>query len=172
MEIVINDANILIDLCNAGLLPYCKKLGMEFRTLDVVMKEITDSGQQVEINRIIDDGTLRVCGLTGVQLLKVLEYKETFGGHCNLSVQDISVMVYAQEYGCRLLTGDKALRNRAAASGINVSGILYITDAMTREKVISDPQMADALRLLMKTNSRLPHKLIRERICKLTGEEE
>ena len=30
MEIVINDTNILIDLYNAGLLAYCKKLNLDF----------------------------------------------------------------------------------------------------------------------------------------------
>lgn len=41
MEIVINDTNILIDLFNAGLLGYCRQLDIEFRTLDVIMEEIT-----------------------------------------------------------------------------------------------------------------------------------
>ena len=41
MEIVVNDTNILIDLFNAGLLPYCKQLNLEFRTLDLIMNEIS-----------------------------------------------------------------------------------------------------------------------------------
>lgn len=45
MEIVVNDTNILIDLYNAGLLPYCKKLNLDFRTLDVVINEIENSEQ-------------------------------------------------------------------------------------------------------------------------------
>lgn len=44
MEIVVNDTNILIDLYNAGLLPYCKKLNLDFRTLDVVINEIEGTG--------------------------------------------------------------------------------------------------------------------------------
>jgi dihydroorotase len=65
MEIVINDTNILIDLFNAGLLEYCKRLNIEFRTLDVVMEEITVEEQKNAINRLVDDGTLTVCTLTG-----------------------------------------------------------------------------------------------------------
>lgn len=60
MEIVINDTNILIDLYNAGLLPYCKKLNLDFRTLDVVINEIVDSEQYTAVQSIIDDGTLSI----------------------------------------------------------------------------------------------------------------
>ena len=58
MEIVINDTNILIDLYNAGLLPYCKKLNLDFRTLDLVINEIEDSEQYAAVQSIIDEGTL------------------------------------------------------------------------------------------------------------------
>lgn len=60
MEIVVNDTNILIDLYNAGLLPYCKKLNLDFRTLDVVINEIEDSEQYVAVQSIIDEGTLSI----------------------------------------------------------------------------------------------------------------
>ena len=53
MEIVINDTNILIDLYNAGLLPYCKKLNLDFRTLDVVINEIEDSEQYTAVQSIL-----------------------------------------------------------------------------------------------------------------------
>lgn len=81
MEIVINDTNILIDLYNAGLLPYCKKLNLDFRTLDVVINEIEDSEQYAAVQSIIDEGTLCVCSLTGEQVgtvfQKVAEYNGT-----------------------------------------------------------------------------------------------
>ena len=54
MEIVINDTNILIDLYDAGLLPYCKKLNLDFRTLDVVINEIEDPEQYAAVRSIID----------------------------------------------------------------------------------------------------------------------
>lgn len=53
MEIVINDTNILIDLYNAGLLPYCKKLNLDFRTLDLVVNEIEDSEQYTAVKSIL-----------------------------------------------------------------------------------------------------------------------
>lgn len=53
MEIVINDTNILIDLYNAGLLQYCKKLNLDFRTLDLVVNEIEDSEQYTAVKSIL-----------------------------------------------------------------------------------------------------------------------
>lgn len=73
MEIVINDTNILIDLFNAGLLGYCRQLDIEFRTLDVIMEEITVEEQKEAVNRLVADGTLSVCSLTGEQVATVFE---------------------------------------------------------------------------------------------------
>lgn len=89
MEIVVNDTNILIDIYNAGLLPYCKLLDLDFRTLDIVMEEIESREQREVVQKIIADGTLKVYTLSGEQVgdvsRKVVEYQ----GVCNLSFQDI-----------------------------------------------------------------------------------
>lgn len=78
MEIVINDTNILIDLYNAGLLQYCKLLNLDFRTLDLVINEITDERQMEAVERIISDGTLKVCSLDGNQMVGVLKKMNTY----------------------------------------------------------------------------------------------
>ena len=57
MEIIVNDTNILIDLYNAGLLPYCKRLDLDFRTLDVVLNEIEVRGQLEAVEQLVGDGT-------------------------------------------------------------------------------------------------------------------
>lgn len=164
MEIVINDTNILIDLFNAGLLEYCKRLNIEFRTLDVVMEEITVEEQKNAINRLVDDGTLTVCTLTGEQVATVFKKIEFYAKNCNLSPEDISVMVYAIDNNCRLLTGDKALRDKATLENVTVSGILYLTDMLSSNGIIPPIEMIHALEQLLMSNGRLPKKLIRERI--------
>lgn len=164
MEIVVNDTNIIIDIYNAGLLPYCKKLSLDFRTLDVIVEEIEPLDQRKAVQEIIDDGTLKVCPLTGRQIGDVCRKVAEYQGVCNLSFQDIAVMVYAKDNDCRLLTGDRKLRERAAFENVKVSGILYITDMMVKESVIGKVEMGLALNRLLKSNNRLPKKLIRERI--------
>ena len=164
MEIVINDTNILIDLFNAGLLDYCKLLTIEFRTLDLIMEEITVKEQKDAVNKLVADGVLTVCVLTGEQIAKVFDKIALYDGNCNLSPEDISVMVYAIDNNCRLLTGDKALRDKATLENVTVSGILYLTDMLSQNEIVSPASMIQALELLLESNGRLPKKLIRERI--------
>lgn len=164
MEIVVNDTNILIDLYNSGLLPYCKRLNLEFRTLDVVMNEIEVPDQQKAIQSIIDDGTLTVFHLSGAQIGTVLQKVAEYQGVCNLSVVDISVMVYAIENNCRLLTGDKKLKEKAILENVNVSGILFLTDMLMTDSSISNAEMITALEKLLSSNNRLPKNKIKERI--------
>lgn len=164
MEIVINDTNILIDLYDAGLLPYCKKLNLDFRTLDVVINEIEDPEQYAAVRSIIDEGTLSVYSLSGERVGTVSQKVAEYNGVCNLSVEDISVMVYAIDNNCRLLTGDKTLKDKATLENIKVSGILFLTDMLTRESVVGGDEMITALERLLSSNNRLPKTLIKERI--------
>ena len=141
-----------------------QELNLEFRTLDVVINEIEDSEQYAAVQRIIDEGTLAVYSLSSEQMGNVLRKVAEYHGACNLSVEDISVMVYAIDNDCRLLTGDKTLREKAVLENVKVSGILYLTDMLMEEAVIGDDEMAIALERLLATNNRLPKKLIKERI--------
>lgn len=167
MEIVINDTNILIDLYNAGLLIYCKQLNLEFRTLDVIIEEISVEEQRSAVNQLVLDGSLTVCSLTGEQIAVVFEKVAHYNGVCNLSPEDISVMVYAIDNNCRLLTGDKTLKDKAILENVTVSGILFITDMLTEDGIVSASDMIRALERLVESNTRLPHRLIRERIAQL-----
>lgn len=79
-------------------------------------------------------------------------------------MEDISFMVYAIDNDCRLLTGDKKLKDKATLENVKVSGILFLTDMLTREAAIGSGEMIYALERLLSSNSRLPKKLIKERI--------
>ena len=81
-----------------------------------------------------------------------------------MSVEDISVMVYAIDNNCRLLTGDKTLKDKAALENIKVSGVLFLTDMLTKESIVDGEEMITALERLLNSNNRLPKKLIKERI--------
>ncbi len=120
MEIVVNDTNILIDLYNAGLLSHCKRLDLDFRTLDVVINEIEEREQLDAVEQLIGSGTLRVDSLSSNQVERVFQMIGEYDGNCNLSPEDISVMVYAKDNDCRLLTGDKTLRAKAIIENIHI----------------------------------------------------
>ena len=72
MEIVVNDTNILIDLYNAGLLLHCKRLDLDFRTLDVVINEIEEREQLDAVEQLVGSRTLRVDSLSSNQVERVL----------------------------------------------------------------------------------------------------
>ena len=65
---------------------------------------------------------------------------------------------------CRLLTGDKTLKDKATLENVKVSGILFLTDMLTRESIVDGEDMIMALEHLLSSNNRLPKKLIKERI--------
>lgn len=73
-------------------------------------------------------------------------------------------MVYAQDNHCRLLTGDKTLREKATLENVTVSGILFLTDMITRDGILEPAEMINALERLLQSNGRLPKRLIQERI--------
>ena len=73
-------------------------------------------------------------------------------------------MVYAIDNKCRLLTGDKKLKDKALLENVEVSGILYLTDMLTQKGVIPEEEMANALKKLLESNSRLPQRLLKDRI--------
>ena len=99
--------------------------------------------------------------------MTVMEKVEEYYGKCNLSPEDISVLVYAKENGFRLLTGDKTLRTKAIDDGVRVSGILYLTDRMVEENLVSAEEMISILQRLLSVNKRLPKRIIEERIDEL-----
>ena len=100
-------------------------------------------------------------------MMTVMEKVEEYDGKCNLSPEDISVLVYAKENGFRLLTGDKTLRTKAIDDGVRVSGILYLTDRMVEENLVSAEEMISILQRLLTVNKRLPKRIIEERIDEL-----
>ena len=68
---------------------------------------------------------MSVYSLSGEQVGAVFQKVSEYNGVCNLSVEDISVMVYAIDNNCRLLTGDKKLKDKATLENVKVSGILF-----------------------------------------------
>lgn len=56
------------------------------------------------------------------------------------------------------------LRNSVIADGVQVSGILFLTDMLVEQNIIDAICMADKLEELLAINIRLPKKMIDERI--------
>lgn len=163
-HIVINDTNVLIDLCKSGMISYCKQLSMEMHTIEYVIKEIIDPTQKVTIQAAIDNGTLKVDALDDEDNINLFNLFAVASQNTNLSLPDCGVIVYAKRYGYRIITGDRKMRRYAESQGLQVSGTLYISDLLVSEGIVPPPVMAEHLRLLAASNLRIPRNAIDERI--------
>jgi len=162
MRILINDANILIDLVELDLLQEFSQLNFELCTTDFVLAEI-DEIQRAQFDAIIEAGQLTII---------VTETDEDYGGISGLlsgggglSVEDCSTWHYSRKMGGILVTGDGNLRKIAIADGIEVRGIIYLFDELLSQNLITHKQAIDKIKQLTSINNRLPMQIIRLRIA-------
>lgn len=161
MRIVINDANILIDLAELDLLEKFSQLDFELYTTDFVFNEI-DENQKKSVQKLKDNELLEVIETTenadyqGIQNL--------LDNNNGLSFEDCSVWHYSQKLTGILLTGDGKLRKQAKKSGVEVRGIIYIFDELVKQQLLSFSDAADKINLLFQLNNRLPKPEIDKRI--------
>jgi predicted nucleic acid-binding protein len=137
MIIIVNDANVLIDLVKLQLLPHVFSLQLEFYTTDLILDELHD-WQVQELQMYINNGTLNVIQLTDSELIDVslLQAEKR-----QLSEQDCSSIVCAKKVSGDLLTSDNNLRKFATKKLLTVYGHLWVFDRMVETSVIT-PQIA------------------------------
>lgn len=76
MKIIVNDANILIDLVDLKILPYFFQLDFEFHTSALILDELFE-GQRTELVPYIDTGKLIVDDITEDDLIEILMIRAT-----------------------------------------------------------------------------------------------
>lgn len=163
MDIVINDTNIFLDLYSVDLLEAFFQLPVHVHTVDFVVDEIKQPAQRRVIQQLIGKGMLKVIGYSSENLANLYQFNLECGG--NLTLTDSTVIYYALSLPkCRLLTGDRQLRNRAEDRGITVSGILYVFDQLVEHGLIQPSLAALKLKVLFDINPRLPKREIEYRI--------
>ena len=164
MDIVVNDTNIFLDLISVGLLDASFKLPIKFHTVDYVIEEIVNEEQKAKVIALINDAKLYVKEFDENEFREIINLYES--RHNNVSIADCSVWYYAKKNDYRLITGDGKLRSSTTADGVIVSGILFLTDLLVDYKIVDKKVMAIKLKELCRINTRLPKKLIEERIDK------
>lgn len=161
-EIIVNDANVLIDLVKLDMLEVFFRLPYSFRTLDLVVTEVSDKRQRKELDKYISSQALTVHELSAAELQKTVEFAEC--QRPQLSFTDKAVIKYALDIGGTILTGDKNMRNDAESMGLTVRGILFVFDELIRHGIISENRAAPLLKKLYSSNPRLPRSEIEARI--------
>jgi predicted nucleic acid-binding protein len=165
MKIIVNDANILIDLVELQILPYFFKLEFEFRTTELIMDELFEEQKEafipyIETNQLIVEN---VSDEDFMEINLIRTQKPT------LSEQDCSAFFLAGKEQAALITSDNKLRKFAKSENVEVHGHLWILDSLFEAEIISGSRATEKLNLLCNTvNPRLgsPKAECRKRIEK------
>jgi len=161
MRVVINDANILIDLAKLELLDVFSQLNFELHSTDFVLAELNKS-QRVLIDKLILDNVLNIIKTEDIDDFNgISSLLERTNG---LSFEDCSVWYYSKKMNGILLTGDGKLRKQARKDEIEVKGIIYIFDELLAQGLISYAIAILRMKQLIQLNMRLPEAEIEKRL--------
>ena len=156
MKFIVEDTNIIIDLFKTGLLSFCMELKLEFHTTRYVVAEILESSQSAVLIGMINNGQLLIDDFVGEEYERLLKFIDECNGVNNLSEADCSVLLLAKRHECRLLTSDQKLKRKAEEHGIKVNGLLWLTDLLVEEHILTEETMIYHLNRYLETNPRAP----------------
>jgi hypothetical protein len=161
MIIAIQDANILIDLHQTGLLENYFALENDTHITDLVLGEVHH-----DVKAYVERGELKVRTFTAAEVMALVKFKAIQPP--SLSLEDCSVLQLAIEKKAILLTGEKTLMNTARRANIEAHGILWLFDLMLEKEVLTVKVAIKAMEKLMETNPRLPIDECQKRLRKWT----
>ena len=144
MKIVINDANILIDLVELKLLPYFFRLDFEFRTTELILNELFPE-QKEDLIPFIEAGELIVDTLYDDDFEKIITLMDIRPG---LSEQDCSALLLAQSLKSVLITSDNAMRKFVILQNIEVHGHLWVFDKLVDGGILPGSRAIEKLEKL------------------------
>jgi len=159
MKILINDANILIDLVKVDLFIQFADLPYDLYTTDFILSEVD---QKEELNELIEGGKLSI-----IVTVEVEDFRGIYSlleGSSGLSFEDCSAWYYSKKMNGTLVTGDGKLRKIVQRNMIEVRGIIFILDEILNNGLINFQTAIEKIELLYKLNNRLPRKELKKRI--------
>jgi len=133
VKIVINDANILIDLAELDMLSDFFQLAFEFRTTNLILNELIDE-QYKELLPFIESGSIVVDEISIDELGEIIAIR---AAKPSLSEQDCSAFHQAKKYNASLITSDNSLRKFAKQNNIEVHGHLWVFDCLVAANIFS-----------------------------------
>lgn len=141
MKIIVNDANILIDLVDLQILPNFFELSFEFHTTEMILDELFPE-QKSALIPFIETGRLIVDEISEDDLLAILDFRIK---KPSLSEQDCSAFFQAIKGNAALLTSDNKLRKFAQSNQMEVHGHLWIFDNLFKNGLLSGPRAIQKL---------------------------
>lgn len=147
--ILLSDANVLIDLGHVGGLSLLARLAPT-EVLDVVLLECEHASQPGLIDVVRSAGVREVATQTA-WVRTARAYRSDA-----LSLQDRLNLVYARDNGRVLLGGDRPLRERCVAEGVEVHGSLWLVERAFALELVSPSELCRWLQVWPTLDRRLP----------------
>ena len=149
-QLLISDANILIDMEVGGLLRPMFRLDATFAVPNILFEEEL-RGQHPRLPRL---------GLKSLDLNATsVEYADNVIAKyraIGASINDLLALALAKQEQCPLLTGDAKLRIAAESEQVEFHGTLWLVEQMVGARVIIGRQAGAAYRKMRDAERRLP----------------
>lgn len=159
MQLLISDANILIDMEEGGLVTLFFNLPYEFCVPDVLYYEELED----QHSHLCEWGlTLRELSSESLSLVATVKAK-----YPGPSTNDVFALLLAQQEGCPLLSGDNDLRKAAESERLEVRGTLWIVEELVKHGLIDVNQAFEAYDKMEAAGRRLPWVNARTRLFRL-----
>lgn len=156
MQVLISDANILIDMEVGALLDRMFLLPYQFKAPDVLFEEELKASHPHLLALGLQLGELR-----SESLATVFEFNTKYGGP---SIHDCFALALAKQEKCPLLTGDRRLKNAAEKEAVVVMGTLWVVEQMVVHAVLTKAEALQAYDTMKTNGSRLPWDIAKRRI--------
>lgn len=160
-KVAIQDANILIDMIDIGLLDIMLELPVEFHVSDFVLGELMHEAYEEAVGASIMGGMLTLGAFDVQEVQAIAQLSNEVAGP---SFPDCSCIFLAEKLGAALLTGDARLRREAHFRGLRVHGSLWILDQLLLAGMLDPPSAGERLLALARSNRRLPRAACTSRI--------
>lgn len=158
-QLLISDANILIDMEEGGLLEAMFQLPFDFATPDILFFEeleeehshLPDLG--LALKEVSSESMMYAMYLTGI--------------YTQASRNDCFALALAKQEQCPLLTGDMALRKAAEKEAAIVKGTVWLVSQLVIHQKINAQQARAAYRQMQANGRRLPWSIAEQALVEL-----
>ncbi|MCY4419660.1 MAG: PIN domain-containing protein [Gammaproteobacteria bacterium] len=165
MPVVVSDTSCMIDLRKVGLLEALLQLPYTFVMPDILFTDewLCLTGEEKEA--LCEQG-LEIKELSAESVEKASHY---FNRYAPLALNDCFALTLAEEtQDCIFLSGDGSLRQTAERHGIQVSGVLWVTDELEAHAVVENAVLYDALKVFQRDGTIfLPENEVSRRLRRL-----
>lgn len=162
MQLLISDANILIDLEEGQLIERMFELPYQFAIPDILFIEELE-----EEHRHLMELGLQLRELDSEAMLHAMTLIPRYD---KTSRNDCFALALAARENCPLLTGDRALRIAAETELVTVYGTIWLVGTLIRHRVIQIEEARQSYSLMRSNGRRLPWDIAESALRELEGE--